>query len=74
MKVGDIVQIRNPGSHNGKLFVSGIILKIFDRKCWRTFELGPSINWDLINPEPHAEVMTNKDIINIPVVDLVIVE
>ena len=48
-------------------------MKIFKKKCWRTGELGPKINWDLIEPEPHAEVLINEDILNIPAVELEVV-
>lgn len=69
MKVGDLVKLKGmPGPMNsGK---SGIIVKLFKKKCWRTQELGPNVNWDLVDPEPHAEVMINEDLMNFPVASL----
>lgn len=74
MKVGDMVKIRNPGSYVGVFWGVGVILKIFEKKSWRTFELDPKINWDIMDHEQHAEVMTSKDVLNIPIAALRIVK
>ena len=69
MKVGDIVQLK----HSGKPKASGIIIKLFEKKCWRTNKLGKKVNWDTIDPEEHAEVLIKEDILNIPTVDLKVI-
>ena len=69
MKVGDIVQLR----HSGKSKASGIIIKLFEKKCWRTSKLGKKVNWDVIDPEEHAEVLIKEDILNIPTADLKVI-
>ena len=72
MKVGDLVKLKAmPGLRNsGK---PGIIVKLFEKKCWRTQELGPNINWDLVDPEPHAGVLINEHVMGIPINELELV-
>jgi len=73
MKVGDIVQRRwggwNAAKTSGQL---GIVIRLFEKKCWRTESLGATIQWDLIDPEPHAEVMFDNNLLSIPLTDLVV--
>ena len=79
MKVGDIVKLKTfpgldpslPGPKNSGNV--GVIIKFFKKKCWRTQELGPQINWSLVDPEPHAEVMINERVMNFPVTELELV-
>lgn len=72
MKVGDIVRRKFGGWNAAKTKGDhGIIVRIFDKKCWRAHELGNKVNWDSIEPEPHAEVLINQTVITVPVVDLV---
>jgi hypothetical protein len=72
VKVGDLVKLKawagpmNSGS-------TGIIVKLFEKKCWRTKERGPHIDWRKIDTEPHAEVMINKNVLGIPISELEIV-
>ena len=73
MKVGDMVRLAIPVSGEKGPLNTGVVLKIFKKKCWRTGELGHKINWDLIEPEPHAEVLINEDILNIPAIELEVV-
>ena len=69
MKVGDLVKLKGmPGPRNSGN--PGIIVKLFEKKCWRTQELGPNVNWDLVDPEPHAEVMINEGLMNFLVAEL----
>ncbi len=73
MKVGDIVQRKYSGWNALRTKNhAGIIVKIFEKKCWRTHVLGSAINWDLIEPEPHAEVLIRDNVESIPISDLVI--
>jgi len=72
VKVGDLVKLKTaPGPMNSGS--TGIIVKIFQKKCWRTQERGPHIDWRKIDPEPHAEVMINKNVLGIPISELEIV-
>ena len=74
MKVGDIVQRKYGGWNAAKTKgYAGIIVKLFEKKCWRTDELGPKVNWDLAEPEPHADVMINDHILSIPASDLEVI-
>jgi hypothetical protein len=72
VKVGDLVRLRAlPGPRNSGN--PGVIVKLFKKKCWRTQELGPNVNWALVDPEPHAEVMINEDLISFLVEELELV-
>jgi hypothetical protein len=69
MKVGNLVKLKAPpGIRNSG--GTGIIVKLFEKKCWRTQELGPHVNWDLVDPEPHAEVMINENLLGFPIAEL----
>jgi hypothetical protein len=67
MKVGDLVKFKD--GHSGSL---GIVIEFIQKKCWRTHELGPMIDWRKVDPEPHAVVFF-KDMLSIPIVDLEVV-
>jgi hypothetical protein len=72
MNIGDLVKLKAlPGPMNSGS--TGIIVKLFKKKCWRTQKLGPKVNWDLVEPEPHAEVMINEDLMNFLVEELELV-
>ena len=61
MKAGDLVRWNKQ---------TGIVVKLFEKKCWRTQELGPHIDWRKIDPEPHAEVMIGNRKWTVPLTDL----
>ena len=65
MKVGDLVRV-STGSR------IGVIVEMNQKKCWRTHTMGKKINWDKVDPEPHAMVLFSDDsgILNIPAVEL----
>ena len=67
MKIGDLVKLSS--SHNAS-FRAGLIVEIIDKKCWRTDELGNKVDWNKVDPEPHAVVLINSDKRTIPVADL----
>ena len=72
MKVGDIVKLKGaPGPRNSG--AAGVIVRIFEKKCWRTHKLGARVNWDLIDPEPHAEVLVNENVVSLPASQLKII-
>lgn len=68
MKVGDIVKLKLLTSAR-----AGVVTDLVERKCWRTSLHGKKINWDLIDPEPHAVVLFDDGTVRIPTVDLEII-
>ena len=68
MKSGDLVQVK----HSEAI---GIVVDIVQKKCWRTSERGVGVDWNKVDPEPHAVVLYahNSGTINIPVVDLEVI-
>tara|TARA_A100001515_G_C4457493_1_gene172436 strand:+ start:118 stop:336 length:219 start_codon:yes stop_codon:yes gene_type:complete len=54
----------------------GIVIDIVQKKVWRTNEQGKAVNWNRVEPEPHAVVLYahNNGTVNIPVVDLEVVD
>lgn len=67
MKVGDLV--KRTGSNKE----AGLITNIVDKKCWRTDVLGKSVDWNKVNPEPHAVVLIGETYFTIPIADLEVV-
>ena len=70
MKVGDLVKL---SAVHGASFRAGLIVEFVDKKCWRTDVLGNRIDWDKIDPEPHAVVLIDGDRRTIPLTDLEVV-
>ena len=70
MKTGDLVKLREGSSG------IGVAIEIIQKKCWRSSELGPLVDWRKIDPEPHAVVLFphNEGTINIPVTDLEVIK
>ena len=67
MKVGDLVKAFHNSRGAGR---TGVILKLFEKKIWRTDELGKTVKWVMIDPEPVADVMVNDNVITIPLSEL----
>jgi hypothetical protein len=67
MRIGDLVQSKKI---NGKSRRAGLIIKFVEKKCWRTEELGQKVNWEKIDPEPHAVVLVGETKLTIPLTDL----
>jgi hypothetical protein len=70
MKVGELVRAFKSSRGAGKI---GVVVKLFEKKIWRTDELGKKVNWDVIAPEPVADVMIAGKAVMIPLTDLEIV-
>jgi hypothetical protein len=70
VKVGDLVRSA-PDAH-GNINRTGIVVEMIQKKCWRTMEKGKKVDWNAIDPEPHAVVLfsENNGTISIPVIDL----
>ena len=65
MKAGDLVKAEYSEA-------IGIVVDIIDKKVWRVHDNGVKVNWDLVEPEPHAVVLYshNEGTVNIPVTEL----
>mgnify|MGYP003116779171 FL=1 len=71
MKIGDLVKL---SAANGASFRAGLIVELTEKKCWRTDALGKKVNWNKVEPEPHAVVLVNGDKRTIPVTDLEVID
>ena len=69
MKAGDLVKL---SSAHGKS-KPALVIDLIEKKCWRTEVNGPRVNWDIIEPEPHAVVSINNSTLTIPITDLSLV-
>ena len=67
MKVGDLVK----AEHSEAI---GIVVDVFQKKVWRS-GFSKKVNWDLLDPEPHAAVLYshNNGTVNIPFTELEVV-
>ena len=70
MKIGDLVKL---SAVHGASFRAGLIVEFIEKKCWRTDVLGNRIDWNKIDPEPHAIVLIEGDKRTIPLTDLEVV-
>ena len=54
---------------------AGLVIDIVEKKVWRAGSMGKKVNWDAVDPEPHAVVLFphNDGTINMPVVDLEVI-
>ena len=53
----------------------GLVVDVVQKKCWRTSEKGVSVDWNKVDPEPHAVVLYahNDGTVSIPFTDLEVV-
>ena len=73
MKVGDLVSYKTRG--RGASGSPGLVVYMTQKKVWRTHTRGRKVDWAQVDPEPHAGVLYahNDDAIDIPVVDLEVI-
>jgi hypothetical protein len=71
MQIGDLVKAFQNSRGVGRV---GVVVRLFEKKIWRTDELGKKVNWNKIDPEPVAEVMIAGRVVAIPLTDLEIVD
>ena len=67
MKVGDLVKSK---AINGQPRKAGLIVKLVEKKCWRTQIRGQKVDWSKIEPEPNAVVLIDGTKLTIPLTDL----
>ena len=67
MKVGDLVKL---SAVHGASFRAGLIVEFVEKKCWRTDDRGNKVDWNKVEPEPHAVIVFNGDKRTIPIIDL----
>ncbi len=65
MRVGDLV--KHKGVEDSR---AGLVVELIKKKCWRTHILGRAVDWEKIEPEPHAVVLVNGNSVAIPLTDL----
>ena len=53
---------------------TGIVVDTIQKKVWRTDEMGPMIDWRKVDPELHAVVMYDDCKLNIPAVELEVID
>ncbi len=68
MKIGDLVKL-SPMTRRTPRRI-GLIVELIEKKCWRTGELGNKVDWNKVDPEPHAVVLVNGKKLTLPMVDL----
>ena len=71
MKAGDIVRHIVPPKGESV----GIVVEMIEKRVWRTHIQGKKIDWNKVDPEPHAVVLFshNDGTIDIPIVELEVV-
>ena len=67
MKVGDLVKSKKIMGQPRRV---GLVVDLVNKKCWRTNELGKTVNWNKIEPEPHAVILVGERYFTIPLTDL----
>ncbi len=72
MKVGDMVRSQNGRSE--RYVPVGLVVELIEKKCWRTAIQGKQVDWNAVDPEPHAVVLYKDSTLAIPVVDLEVVK
>lgn len=65
MKVGDLVRTQYSEA-------TGLVVDVIHKKVWRTESRGKKIDWDKVEPEPHAVVLYshNDGTVDIPIIEL----
>ena len=58
MKVGDLVKSKAIMGQPRKV---GLVVDLVEKKCWETDELGKAVNWNKVEPEPHAVILIGED-------------
>ena len=71
MKVGDLVKTFQNSRGHGRV---GMVVKLSEKKVWRTHELGVKVDWSKIDPEPVADILLDGRVVTgIPFTDLEVI-
>ena len=70
MKDGDLVKTFQNSRGGGRV---GVVVRLFEKKIWRTDRLGKQVNWNKIDPEPVADVLMYGRVVTLPLADLEVV-
>ena len=72
MKVGDLVHHISRDPSQGEV---GIVVENIEKKVWRSHIQGKKVDWNKVEPEPHAVVLFNhnKGTIDIPWCELAVI-
>ena len=75
MKVGDLVTVTCASSKGWSGRPVGLVVQLIQKKVWRTHLQGKNLDWDAVDPEPHAVVLYshNNGTISIPTVELEVI-
>tara|TARA_B100000700_G_scaffold293121_1_gene353803 strand:+ start:174 stop:404 length:231 start_codon:yes stop_codon:yes gene_type:complete len=67
MKVGDLVVHKQSSARD-----AGLVVDIIQKKVWRTNVQGKKVDWNKVDPEPHAVVLWshNSDTLAVPLTEL----
>ena len=71
MKIGDLVKSK---AIQGQPRKAGLIVDLIDKKCWRTDVMGKAVNWNKVEPEPHAVILVGDKYLTIPLTDLELID
>ena len=66
MKIGDLVKLSAAHATPHP----ALVVDLVDKRCWRTDILGNKIDWNKVEPEPHAVVVIDGEKRTIPITDL----
>jgi hypothetical protein len=72
VKIGDLVKLKS--MHRRQAPRAGLIVDLIEKKCWRTDVFGNKVDWNKIDPEPHAVVLVNGNKLTIPMIDLEVLD
>lgn len=71
MKVGDLVLNKTQQAMHPR--APGLIIKLVEKKCWRTDVMGKKVDWNKVEPEPHAVIVRGGTQFTIPLSELELV-
>tara|TARA_B100001287_G_C22399964_1_gene397379 strand:- start:160 stop:402 length:243 start_codon:yes stop_codon:yes gene_type:complete len=77
MKSGDLVRpgrsAWGSGFHAGG-YRTGLVVEVIDKKHWNTSTHGKKVNWNAVDPEPHAVVVWSNGLERtIPICELEVI-
>jgi len=72
MKIGDIVKL-SPMTRRTPQRI-GLVVDLVEKKCWRTDTRGNKVDWNKVDPEPHALVLVNGKKLTLPIIDLKVID